>query len=303
MRGVRSIAGALALWLAPFAAPSLAPPLAPLYAQTIEPANGEYRGQGGGAAPAPPAAPAGAATRVVMELVLAVDVSTSVSAEEYALQRIGLFRAFRDPAVRASILTHGERGIAVSVIHWAGKGRQRVAIDWSHINSEDSLGAFVRKLGAMQRLTGGFTDIAGAVRFATRSLLTNAYEGERLVIDVSGDGIADQGSPPAARDEALGEGIIINGLAILPSNRSSSDALLAHYRFDVTGGPGSFVIAAQSFEDFPRAMREKLIREISGPAFASRPSGPALATRPRGFAARPPGPAVLPASTGGDGAL
>ena len=255
-------------------------------ANGVPPTQGDRRG-GSGAAPqaAEPSRQPGPAggTRVALELVLAVDVSTSVSAEEFALQRIGLFRAFRDEAVRSSILTH-PTGIAVSVVHWAGEGRQRVAVDWTHLTDEASVSRFTRRLGGMTRLTGGFTDIAGAVRFSTRSLLENGFRGDRLVIDVSGDGIADQGSPPAARDEALREGIVINGLAILPARAKSANALLAHYRLDVTGGPGSFVIPAQSFEDFPRAMREKLIREISGPAFAAVP-------------------VLRAASTGGDGAL
>ena len=215
-------------------------------------------------------------TRVALELVLAVDVSTSVNADEFDLQRIGLFRAFRDPAVLASIRAQGEAGIAVTVIQWAGKGRQRVAVDWQQLNDEASTRRFARRIGAMRRMTGGFTDIAGAVRFSTASLLGNRFEGERMVIDVSGDGVADQGSPPAARDAALAQGIIINGLAIFPQEYDlgalADQALFEHYRNDVTGGPGSFVIAALSFEDFPRAIREKLIREISGPAFAARPN-------------------------------
>lgn len=251
------------------------------WANGVPPGPDPRRGEGGSTARGEAAPPSEGGTRVALELVLAVDVSTSVSAEEFALQRIGLFRAFRDPAVRTSVMSH-PTGIAVSVVHWAGNGRQRVAVDWTHLTDEASLDRFSRKLGAMRRLTGGFTDIAGAVRFSRESLLQNAFRGDRLVIDVSGDGIADQGSPPTARDEALADGIVINGLAILPASASSGEALLAHYRFDVTGGPGSFVIAASSFEDFSRAMREKLIREISGPAFAREPApsnGAAVAVR------------------------
>ena len=225
-------------------------------------------------------------TRVALELVLAVDVSTSVNADEFDLQRIGLFRAFRDPAVLASIRSQGEAGIAVTVIQWAGKGRQRVAVDWQRLNDEATTLRFARRIGAMRRMTGGFTDIAGAVRFATASLLGNAFEGERMVIDVSGDGVADQGSPPAARDAALAQGIVINGLAIMPQDYDlgalADEALFAHYRDDVTGGPGSFVIVAASFDDFPRAIREKLIREISGPAFASSPDVRTVSTARNG---------------------
>lgn len=215
--------------------------------------------------------PAKAQTRVALELVLAVDVSTSIDQSEFRLQRIGLFRAFRDPGVRASILAQ-PNGIAVALVQWAGKGRQRVAIDWHHAHDDSSIDALARRIGGMQRLTGGFTDIAGAVRFSTRMLLENDYRGDRLVIDVSGDGVADQGSPPTARDEAVALGITVNGLAIFPQEYDlgalADQQLFDHYRRDVTGGIASFVITAKSFEDFPRAMREKLIREISGPAFS-----------------------------------
>ena len=217
------------------------------------------------------ALPAKAEQRVALELVLAVDVSTSIDASEFRLQRIGLVRAFRHPGVRAAILSQGDAGIAVAVVQWAGKGRQRPAVDWMFLDDEPAIRRLSNRIGAMSRLTGGFTDIAGAVRFSTQWIETNAFEGERKVIDVSGDGVADQGDPPAARDAAVALGIVVNGLVIDPQEYDlgalAADALFRHYERDVTGGPGSFVLKAAGFEDFTRAIREKLIREITGPAF------------------------------------
>jgi hypothetical protein len=193
---------------------------------------------------------------VDLELILAVDSSSSVSPDEFSLQMQGLANAFRDPAVHAAIQAAGDLGIAVAMVQWSDNRKQTLAINWTP-----------------RYLIGGGTAIGGAVNFSAHHLRINPFEGRRKVIDVSGDGRTNQGSNPArARDDAVAQGITINGLAIL-----NEDALVdRHYLANVIGGTGSFVMQADDYADFARAIVEKLIKEIAGvPIAALPPGGPA----------------------------
>ena len=209
---------------------------------------------------------------VELELLLAVDTSTSIDAVEYQLQSQGFARAFESNEVKAAIASLGPRGMAVAVVQWAGQGRQRKTIDWQFINSNSGAQTFASKLRDMKRQVMGFTDIAGALRFSTNEILTNAWKGARLTIDVSGDGTSDADDPAFYRDQALEQGITINGLVIFSEEHDlgalAKFDLRQHYTERVIGGPGHFLIEAEDFSDFEVAIRQKLVREITGPAFA-----------------------------------
>lgn len=217
---------------------------------------------------------AAAQQRVELELVLAIDASTSVDADEYNLQRTGIAEAFRHPQVLAAIDGLGEEGMAVSIVQWSGPQKQQVAINWTHVNSRDKAYQLADRIDAMPRLMKGFTDIAGAITFSTAALETNNFNGRRLAIDVSGDGTSDRNDPAFARDLAIARGITINGLVIHSIEYDLGDLarfeLRTHYRDRVIGGPGAFLLNAESFKTFAVSMREKLYREISGPLFAGR---------------------------------
>ena len=214
----------------------------------------------------------GAQEPVDLELVLALDASSSVSAFEFTLQKQGLARAFRDPAVQKAILGLGPDGMAVAVLQWAGKGAQLDTLGWVHLRTEADADAFAARLTGIPRAVRGFTDIAGALRKATAMIDTNAFEGRRRTIDVSGDGTADGENPARARDEAVARGIVVNGLVIHATEYDLGELaeldLFRQYAQDVTGGPGAFVMEAKDFRDFAEAMRRKLLREIAGNAFA-----------------------------------
>lgn len=216
--------------------------------------------------------PAFALQEVDLELVLAIDSSTSVDADEYGLQRTGLAQAFRHPRVLSAIDGLGEAGMAVAIVQWAGNLQQRISVNWTWVNSMQSAFEFADKVSKMPRQLGGFTDIAGAIHFSTAELLNNAYDGRRLAIDVSGDGTSDRNDPAIARDAAISQGITINGLVIHSIEYDLGDLarheLLTHYTERVIGGPGAFLLNAESFDTFARSIREKLYREISGPLFA-----------------------------------
>ena len=220
------------------------------------------------------ASPAAAQQRVALELLLAIDTSTSVDGSEFTLQREGLARAFEHADVQAAIRALGAAGIAVQIVQWAGRGQQAVMVPWARVSDAASARALAARIRAAPRLMQGFTDIEGAIRFSAAAFRGNGFQGARRVIDVSGDGTASAADPAPARDAALARGITINGLVIL-SDEVDLEALadriiIEHYRERVIGGPGAFVMVADSFDDFPGAIRRKLVREILGVVVAGR---------------------------------
>ncbi len=226
-----------------------------------------------------PAAPASAATEVFVELVLAVDCSSSVNSQEFELQMRGLAQAFAHPSIHAALEQAGSKGIAVALLQWSGEGAQTKALDWHHIYDAATAQAFADALNQTPRyVTGGATALGDAILESVAWIHSNDYIGERQVIDVSGDGRANQGMGAAlARDKALKSGVIVNGLAIL----NEEPRLAQYYVAGVVGGPGSFLITAHDFEDFGRAIRKKIFFEITGPPIAGIPdSDPKLAERP-----------------------
>ncbi len=208
---------------------------------------------------------------VDLELVLAVDASSSVSASEFELQIQGLARAFRDPRLLQAIRATGDLGLAVSLIQWSDNRKQFLAVDWTLVADPDGAGAFADEVADTPRFViGGGTAIGGALKFAMRLLDGNEFQGRRQVIDVSGDGRANQGVPPASlRDQAVALGITINGLAILNEDLTVAE----FYRAQVIGGTGAFIMTANDYESYALAILTKLLREIAGSPIAARPGG------------------------------
>jgi hypothetical protein len=204
---------------------------------------------------------------VRLELVLAVDCSSSVDAEEFSLQMQGIAAAFEDPGVLAALAQTGEAGIAVSLLQWSSASAQTRAIGWTRLAGSADAYAFAAKVRSVGRLVhGGATALASAIEVSAAWTHANGYQGERVVIDISGDGRSNEGgSPAAARATANRAGITINGLAIL----NEEPQLAGYYIAGVVGGPGAFLLTAADFEDFAVAMRRKLYFEIVGPPVAS----------------------------------
>ena len=211
---------------------------------------------------------------VDLELVLAVDVSGSIDAEEARQQREGYVAAIADPAVVDAIRANFHRRIAVTYLEWASGDYQQVVLEWTLIEDAAGAAAFAARLAASPRRTARWTSISAAIDAAVPLFDGNGYAGERLVIDVSGDGPNNRGRPVAeARDDAVARGIVINGLPILNDRPQPfalptplAMALDLYYAEQVIGGPGSFVLPAQDFTDFRTAILNKLIREIAGGA-------------------------------------
>ncbi len=221
--------------------------------------------------------PASAEQNIDLELILAVDASSSVSAEEFDLQITGLAEAFRTPQVLAAIQATGDLGIAVAMVQWSDNRKQIVAVDWSAVRDETSALALADQIAGTPRfLIGGGTAIGGAIQYSIRQFENNGFRGRRQVIDVSGDGRTNQGSRPSdERDRAVDLGITINGLAIL----NEDPTVDSYYYRNVIGGTGAFVLTANDYESYALAILSKLIREIAGVPVASLPPifDPALA--------------------------
>ncbi len=203
------------------------------------------------------------AESVDMELIIAVDVSSSVDGQEYRLQMGGIAAAFRNRSVLDAISTLGPGGLAVLVIQWSDDREQAPVTGWRVIRSVADAVAFSRELRVAPRtIPGGQTSIAGAMEFAIRELATNRFESGRQVIDVSGDGRANNGvHPMALRDRAIEQGITVNGLAILNEEPFLDD----YFEHSVIGGVGAFLMVADDYRDFAVSMQQKLVREIGLP--------------------------------------
>jgi hypothetical protein len=202
---------------------------------------------------------------VDVELVLAVDMSGSMDPSEHALQRGGYVEALRSPEFWEAIRKGAWRRVAVSYLEWAGAGQQVVVMDWTLIDSAEAARAFADALEAqpLSRIRG--TSISGAIDRARTMFHGNGYEGFTRVIDISGDGANNRGRPVTeARDDALAEGIVINGLPLVVRVSPLEGDLAQYYADCVIGGPGSFSLPVRRFEDVADAVRRKLVLEIAG---------------------------------------
>jgi len=208
----------------------------------------------------------GAALACALELILAVDISGSIDRDEFALQTEGMAAAFEDPRL-AEAIAHQDGGIMVTLTQWSGATRQRRVTDWYHLTTPDTLGAFataIRRGGRQWRNYS--TAIGEALAHALEVGQSVPMPCKRRVIDVSGDGENNEGRDPRAIARALvAEGYTINALVI----RGDSPDPVKYYRTHVIAGAGAFLEIAESFEDYPRAILRKLLKEIEQQALIS----------------------------------
>jgi Protein of unknown function (DUF1194) len=210
----------------------------------------------------PSPAPVPARPDVALALVLAVDASGSVSNDRFELQKQGYAAAFRNRRVLNSIQSLTTQSIAVTMMQWTGPELHVQTVDWMLVKDEASVNALADAIEASTRqLFGGGTSISGAIDYSRLLLAASPYLGIRRVIDISGDGANNRGrAVTLARDEAVGDGISINGLPIL----SLEPDLDSYYYNNVIGGPGAFMVAASAYDTFADAILRKLITEIAG---------------------------------------
>lgn len=212
---------------------------------------------------------ANAAEPVDVALVLAADVSLSMSLDELALQRAGYVAALRHAEVAAAIGSGRYRRIALAVVEWAGASSQNVTLAWTIIDSPASAAEAARMLENAGALRLRRTSISGAINFASDLFAELPMKADRLVIDVSGDGPNNEGGGvTTARDKAVAAGITINGLPLMTRSGGPTGIdianLDAYYRDCVIGGPGAFVYPVNDWSLFAEAVRRKLVLEIAG---------------------------------------
>ena len=214
-----------------------------------------------------------AAEPVDLLLVLAADVSRSVTEPKFKLQREGAAAAISHPDVVRAIASGPNRRIAICFVEWATAGQQNVVIDWTVIADGDSARSFGGKLVEVPRSFSGSTSISTAIDFSVVQIERAPFKAERRVIDISGDGNNNSGRPVTdARDDALAKGITINGLVILtplsesfrPEHTHPPGGLEKYFQDNVIGGFGAFTVVAENHESFGRALTKKLIAEIAG---------------------------------------
>ncbi|MCP5367002.1 MAG: DUF1194 domain-containing protein [Hyphomicrobiales bacterium] len=224
-----------------------------------------------------------AAEKVDLELVLLADASRSIDAAESRFQRQGYATAITHEDILFAI-AHGRfKRIAVTYVEWGDDTSQDVVVPWTVIDGPDSAAAFANALMAAPRRANGPNAIGAALTVAQGLIDTNAYDGARRVIDLSGDSAFSMDYIEPARQAAVGAGTTINGLAILCrqadcGGRPVGYDLEAAFAAEIIGGRGAFVVTADGRDRFAAAVRRKLILEIAGPGL---PGAEQLADRHR----------------------
>lgn len=207
----------------------------------------------------------GPAAGCALALLFAIDVSASVDASEYRLQRDGLAGALAAPEVREAILAQ-KGGVALGAYEWSGRQQQDVTLAWRLVADEAGLLAAADEIRRGRRSYAEFPTAIGYALGYGATLMRDAPACARRVIDISGDGIGNEGFPPAAAYREFGfEGITVNGLVIADGD----EGLIRYYQKEIPHGEGAFVEVARDFLDYEHAMRRKLLRELYGPQVAA----------------------------------
>ncbi|MFK7945134.1 MAG: DUF1194 domain-containing protein [Paracoccaceae bacterium] len=210
--------------------------------------------------------PPGAALACALELILAVDVSGSINVDEFALQTEGTAAAFEDPQVAEAIINQ-KGGVWATYTQWSGASRQRQVTGWHHLTDPSSMAEFANAIRRGGRNWRNYSTAIGEALFHAMRVGESAPDRcKRRVIDVSGDGVSNEGRAPRTMSTTLaGLGYTVNALVI----RGDSPDPVKYYRDNVLAGPGAFMEIAKDFEDYPRAIRKKLLREVDSQALLS----------------------------------
>jgi len=214
-----------------------------------------------------------AGERIDLALVIAADVSTSMDPREKAMQQDGFVAAFRQPEIIDAIGSGKYGRIAVAYIEWGGDRGQRLVVPWTLLRDEADCWMFSLRLAenSPTKLRRG-TSISEALSFSASLLRQSGYAPDRLVVNISSDGVNSIGRDvePVRRD-LIADGMTINALVISARGQDDGDeptlspeALFSYFHREVIGGPGAFAMPVRSAADYPSAIYRKLLREIGG---------------------------------------
>jgi len=209
------------------------------------------------------------AIAVDVELVIAVDVSYSMDPEEQQLQREGYIAALTSRDFMQALRGGMHAKVAVTYFEWAGPYDQRIIVPWRLIDGPETAGGVAADIARAPYRRASRTSISGALQFAKPLFDASGFNGIRRVIDVSGDGANNSGSPvEILRDDVLAAGITINGLPIMLKRPDTYtldiDNLDIYYEDCVIGGPGAFIVPIHNRDQFKEAIRTKLVLEVAG---------------------------------------
>jgi hypothetical protein len=197
-------------------------------------------------------------------LLVSVDVSNSVDDQRYRLQMEGIAKALEDPGVISAITNGPQAAILFAIMTWSD--RSEITSPWVRIGSAAEAKALAARVRKLPRVRGEFTCLSRMLRSVNDKVVPQIpARANRVVVDVSGDGRDDcNPDEPASvvRDELVASKVVINGLPILTGDEGKS--VEDWYRENVMGGVGSFILPANGYGDFERAIRQKFIVEISG---------------------------------------
>ncbi len=206
-----------------------------------------------------------------LALVLALDVSSSVDADEDRLQRGGLAAALQAPEVMQAFFA-SDLPVALSVFEWSGRYNQELLLDWVMIRSPAALGFAAQSIATSKRSHNEFPTAMGYALGYAAGLLERAPQCLFKTIDMAGDGSNNEGFPPqSAYLEFPFDGVTVNGLVVNAAEFESESQLIEFYKTEVLRGPGAFLEVAQGFQDYERAMRRKLEREVRPASIGSLP--------------------------------
>ncbi|MCX7564855.1 DUF1194 domain-containing protein [Sulfitobacter sp. F26169L] len=204
-----------------------------------------------------------------LALAMAMDVSSSVDAAEDRLQRGGMVAALVSPEVEAAFFA-ADLPVALAVYEWSGRYNQKILLDWTLIDSRAALVSAAETLSSTNRSHFDSPTAMGYALGYGAQLLDRAPECLRKTLDMAGDGQSNEGFPPASAFRAFPfDNVTVNGLVVNAADFEGEVGLIAFYRAEVIHGPGAFLIVADGFEDYERAMRRKLERELTPPSIGS----------------------------------
>ena len=191
-----------------------------------------------------------------LSLLLAVDVSGSVDRREFSIQMVGLAEALRDGIVAESLV---QQQAYLSLLQWTGSSRQRMTLPWTQMRNYNDVMAFADAVEGDARIWRNYSTAIGEALLAAEAAFEAIPACKRRVVDVSGDGVSNEGAAPDKLNRALARaGFVINAIAI----ETDTTDLTAYFFENVIAGEGAFVMTADGFEDYPEKIRRKLQREV-----------------------------------------
>jgi hypothetical protein len=225
------------------------------------------------------------AIAVDVQLVLAVDVSYSMDPEEQELQREGYMAAITSREFMGALREGMHGRVAMTYFEWAGMHHRQIIVPWRLVDGPEAADGFAADIARARYIRASRTSVSGALLFGAQLFDGSGYRGIRRVIDVSGDGVNNNGPMVAlTRDEVIAKGITVNGLPIMLKRPSRGmmdiDQLDVYFEDCVIGGPGAFVVPIRDRSRFKEAIRTKLVLEVAGRTPKAR-IVPASAAKPR----------------------